>query len=117
MSERGNDTQRRPLGDLLTRITDDAQRLLKAEARLYQAAALHKIALSRGAIALFAVALVLALGAILTLFVMLAFAIQPWLGSAGAGLAVAVAGLAIAALFVRAGMTRLDKVLGEEGEE
>lgn len=114
MTERGNGAEGGSLGDLFTRLADDAQQLAKAEVRLYHALALHKLALSRVAISMLVAALVLALGAVLSLFVMAAIALQPWLGAAGAGLAVALVAFVAAALLARAGLVRLEALLDEK---
>jgi alkylhydroperoxidase/carboxymuconolactone decarboxylase family protein YurZ len=102
------------IGGLFARLADDAGTLVRAEVELYRAKALHRLALSQRAIMLLASALLIAQAAVACLLVMLAIALSRWIGPIGAGIAIAAAALAIAALLARTGLQRLSRLNAEQ---
>ena len=95
------------LGELLPRLVDDLQALVRAEIGLYRAE-LGRRALSAGwALALFGGALVLAQAAVVALLVGLVGWLGPAIGHGWAIAMVVVASMALAALMVRLGIDRI----------
>lgn len=102
---------------LFTRLADDAGELVRSEVELYRAAALHRLALSRQALVLITIALLIALASLCCLFVMLAIGLSPWLGSIGAGFAVTLTALLSAGLIAKIGFNQLGKATAEDVTE
>jgi len=105
------------IGGLFARLADDAGTLVRAEVELYRATALHHLALSQRAIVLLAAALLVTQAAVACLLVMLAIALSGWIGPIGAGIVIAAAAMAIAALLARTGLQRLSRLNAEQPEE
>jgi len=105
------------LRGLFARLADDAGALVRSEVELYRAAALHRLALSREALALVAAALLIALAAICCLLVMLSIALSRWIGPVGAGLVVSLTALASAGMLAKLGFHRLAKATDAADEE
>lgn len=119
MSEQGTEPDRHSFAGLVGRMAEDGQRLVRAEVALYRAIALHRLALSRGAIAMLAAALLILLSALIMLLVMIAIALSERFGALGAGLVVAGVALVVAGLLGFAGYARLRDViaLGTPGKD
>ena len=92
--------QERSIGDLIEQAFDDALDYGRAELELIKARAIDLVEGYAGAAILFAVAAVLGLAGLVTLFVGIAFALARWIGPLGGAvvsclLAAALAGLAV----------------------
>lgn len=102
------------IGELFSRLTDDATAFVRAEVALYRAQAGQK-ALSAGVIvALFGGALLLAQGAIIALLVGLLIAAAPVLGIWWSLLLVVLGTLAVAGVLVKLGLNRVTALLEPE---
>ncbi|MBA3895656.1 MAG: phage holin family protein [Sphingomonadaceae bacterium] len=99
------------LPELLARVVDEGEDFIRAEVGLYRAQAGRKLLDARWAVALLGGAIVLAQGATIALLVGLIMALTPRIGPAWATLVVIGVTLAIVALLVKVGLTRLSEVL------
>jgi hypothetical protein len=97
------------IGDLAERLLDDAVDYGRAEIALLKARALEIVATYVRATILFAVAAVLALAAVVTLFVAIAATLARWLGPLGGGIASTLLAAALAGLLVWLALRDLDK--------
>ncbi len=104
------------IGDLLGRLAEDGRAFVRAEAEVYKAVAARRAGKARNGAIAFAVALMLAEAGIVTLLVMIAFALAFHVGPILAGLIVAAAASIIAFLLVRYGAGKM-KALGGDAEE
>ena len=98
----------RSIGDTIERLFDDAVDYGRAELELLKARALDIVDDYVRAAILFAVAAVLALAGIVTLFVGIAIALARWIGPLGGALASMLIAAGIAGLLVWFGMRELD---------
>ena len=118
MTERGTDADPHSIAGLLGRLVEDGQKLVRAEAGLYRALALHRLSLSRGALIMLAAAILIMLAALIMLLVMIAIALSARFGPLGAGLLVALVAVGAAAVLAALGYRRLRAVsaLSDEDE-
>lgn len=90
----------RSIGDLVEQLLDDAVAYGRAEVELLKARALEMAQSYVRAAILIAIAAVLGLAAIVTLFVAIAAALARWIGPLGGGIVSALLACAIAALLI-----------------
>jgi ABC-type polysaccharide/polyol phosphate export permease len=88
------------IGEVLSRLVDDAEAFVRAEISLYRAEAIHKVNIYRRLLALAAFGGLLAFGSVTLLLIALVFALSPYLGAAWAAFLVALVAMAIAALSI-----------------
>ena len=116
MSTRLEDPADAPIAELVHQLVEDGRSVARAELNLYREIALYRIGKAKaGAIAI-AVGVLLALAAIITLFVMLAEGLAVLIGPVAAGLVVAGIAAIAAFLLIRFGASRM-AVLGGDKEE
>lgn len=105
------------IGTLFTRLIDDGGRLIRAEIELYRQISIHRLLRSRLAVVLAVTAILLIQGSVVTLLVGFAFGLARWLGPVGAGVVVCIAGLALAALLLRAAARSFAAAVDSENNE
>jgi hypothetical protein len=98
------------IGSLFSRLIDDGRELVRAETAVYREITLNRIVRSRTAIILAIVGLLLAQASVTALLVGLLFGLAWYLGPIGAGVVIAIVGLAIAGLLFRAALKRFAAV-------
>lgn len=86
------------LGQLFSRLSDDGRNYATAQVNVYKQEALSRFAAMRMALVLFVVALLLVIGAVVTLLVGFAMGLARWVGPAGGGAIVAAGALVVAGL-------------------
>jgi hypothetical protein len=94
------------IGSLFSRLIDDGRDLFRAETALYREITLNRLVRSRSAIILAAIGLLLAQASVTALLVGLLFGLAWYLGPIGAGVVIAIVGLAMAGLLFRAAVKR-----------
>ena len=94
------------LGALFAQLLDDAGKMVRAELKLYRTIAVRQLVRVRPAAILDVAGVLLAQASVTTLLVALAWGLARWLGPVGAGVVVALAGLAISGLLLRAAVKR-----------
>jgi hypothetical protein len=92
--------QERSIGDTIERLFDDALNYGRAELELLQARALNLLEQYRRAAILFALAGVLALAGVVTLFVGIAIALARWIGPLGGAVVSTLIAAGLAGLLV-----------------
>jgi len=105
------------IGELLSRLVDDAEDFVRAEIKLYRVEAIHKINLYRSLLALAAVGGLLAFGSVTLLLMALVFALSPLIGAAWAALLVALVAMLLAGLLIGLVTARIRKDLGDRQDE
>lgn len=95
------------LGQLFSRLADDGRNFATTQVAVYKQEALSRFAAMRMALVLFVVALLLVIGAVVTLLVGFALGLARWVGPAGGGAIVCVGALAVAALLAWIGAKSL----------
>lgn len=86
------------LGQLFSRLADDGKNFATTQVAMYKQEGLSRFAAMRTALILFVVALLLVIGAVVTLLVGFAMGLAPLVGPAGAGAIVCVGALVVAGL-------------------
>lgn len=105
------------IGELLSRLVDDAEDFVRAEIKLYRVEAVHKVNIYRKLLALAAIGGLLAFGSVTLLLIALVFALAPFIGAAWAAFLVAIVAMLLAALLVGLVTKRIRKDLGDEDED
>lgn len=105
------------IGELLSRLVDDAENFVRAEIKLYRVEAIHKIALYRTLLAVAAVGGLLAFGSVTLLLMALVFALAPLIGAAWAAFLVALIAMLVAGLLIALVTMRIRKDLGDKQDE
>lgn len=98
------------IAGLLGRAVGDATDVVRAEVDVYRQAAMVRLQRSKGALALIAASLGLAMSASTALLVGLVMALVPLVGGVAAGLIVAAGALLLAYILVRLALPRLTAV-------
>lgn len=105
------------IGDLFGGLIEDGENLIRAEARLYRAIAVHRARKAKSGIAALAVAALLGLSGLVAFLVGIVLGLAPLVGPVLAGLIVfAVAGIA-AFLLARFAAGKFADLAGDEEEK
>jgi len=105
------------IGDLVSRLVDDAESFVRAEIKLYRVEAIHKVNVYRSLLALAAFGGLLAFGSVTLLLMAMVFALAPLMGAAWAALLVATVAMLLAAFLVGLVTARIRKDLGDKQDE
>ena len=117
MKNRLDEPPESSIAELVHQLVEDARSFAQAEANLYKAIFLHRLAQAKtGAIALAAGGLLLLAG-LITLLVMTAQGLAIHIGPVAAGIVIAAAGSLAGYLLFRYGARRLETLLGSEDED
>lgn len=95
---------------LFARLIDDAERVVRAELRLYRAEFISRVGAARSAIVLIVVALLLAQAALIAMVLGLLLILRHPLGEVGATILIVLVSLGIAALLVRVALGKVRQI-------
>ena len=113
MRQPGDELDRKSLGGLFSRLIEDAERLVRAELRVYREIVVARLVRVRVAFALLIVAFLLVGVSITALLVGLGIALGRLIGPIAACLVMGFGGLALAGLLAWLGIRRIAAVVRE----
>ncbi|MBY8820683.1 phage holin family protein [Sphingomonas colocasiae] len=105
------------IGELLSRLVDDAEDFVRAEIKLYRVEAIHKVNLYRSLLVIAAIGGLLAFGSVTLMLIALVFALSPFIGAAWAAFLVALVAMLLAALLIGSVTARIRRDLGDREDE
>ena len=105
------------LGELLTRLANDAREVARAEIDVYRQIVIARAQAAIWPAGMIVAALLLVFGAVSALLVGLAMWLAQWIGALGGGLAAAAIGLAIAGLLGWLAAARFRRIFTDPRED
>lgn len=105
------------IGELLSRLVDDAEDFVRAEIKLYRVEAIHKVNIYRSLLVIAAIGGLLAFGSVTLMLIALVFALSPFIGAAWAAFLVALVAMLLAGLLIGSVTARIRKDLGDKQDQ